>query len=204
MGSGLVWFPRLEQITPSRSQSRSKTPIQFPLRSNHGNLTIVRRSRKSRHLGSNAPWYLCQGSCNGPIKLLHVLWQSRKARNGHKRFGVSRVCVSRSPVIGRQVHFSCSDILESQDTLEHLKRCFRLVERHLVAGFVYSGEGEVAMLPDLAVFSARDHERSVAGLCKLGGVGVFDGEGGSLSAEPVTDVVCVAVDFVWSVICESE
>jgi hypothetical protein len=51
-------------------------------------------------------------------------------------------------------------------------------------------------LPDLAVFSSVDGERLVSGGGELLGVGVVQCERDGFTAEPVTDVVCVAVEEV--------
>ena len=69
-----------------------------------------------------------------------------------------------------------------------------LVKGHFVAGFVHAQEAEVAVLAHLAVLGAVDDEGRVAGGAELGRVDVVDLEGDGLAAEPVADVVGVAVD----------
>jgi len=62
-----------------------------------------------------------------------------------------------------------------------------------VAGFVYAKEAEVAVLAHFTEFGAVDYEGGVVGGAEFGAVGVVDGERDGLAAEPVADVVCVAV-----------
>ena len=64
-----------------------------------------------------------------------------------------------------------------------------------MASLVYAQEGEIAVLADLAVFGAVDGERGVACFGEGWGRGVVDGERGTLAAEPVADVVGVAVVY---------
>lgn len=59
---------------------------------------------------------------------------------------------------------------------------------------VHSQERKVAVLPHLAVLDAARHEGHVAGGGELRFMRVVHGEGDGLAAEPVADVVGVAVD----------
>ena len=86
------------------------------------------------------------------------------------------------------------DIEVIDRAVEQLQRRDRLVVGHLVARFVDAGKAEVAVLARLAVLDAVDHHGDVVGGLELGGVGEFQGEGDGLAAEPVADVVGVAVD----------
>ena len=97
-------------------------------------------------------------------------------------------------IIGRDILLPRGDVLEAEHALEHLEGGFGLVEGDLVAGFVDAGEGEIAVLADFAVLGAGDREGGVAGFGEVGGVGVVDAEGGGFAAEPVADVVGVAID----------
>lgn len=81
-----------------------------------------------------------------------------------------------------------------QHALEVLETGFRLVIRDLVAGLVYPGEGEVSVFTDLAVLDAVDEEGRVARGAEGSGACEVDGERDGFAAEPVADVVCVAVE----------
>jgi hypothetical protein len=81
-----------------------------------------------------------------------------------------------------------------QNALEMLQTSLGLVIRHLVPRLIYSRETEVSILPYLAVLDAVDDEGRVASGVEGGFVGVVDGEGYSFAAEPVADIVCVAVE----------
>ena len=59
--------------------------------------------------------------------------------------------------------------------------------------FVDSHEAEIPILSYFTVFFSVDDEGGVAGSAEFCAVGVVDGEGDSLAAEPVADVVGVAV-----------
>ena len=80
-----------------------------------------------------------------------------------------------------------------QHAAEELKGGHGLVVRSLVSRVVEAGEDEVAVLAHDAVLGAADDEGGVAGAAELGGVGVLDGQRHGLAAEPVADVVGVAV-----------
>ena len=54
----------------------------------------------------------------------------------------------------------------------------------------------VSVLPDLAVLGSVDGERLVSGGGELLGVSVVECERDGFSAEPVADVVCIAVEEV--------
>lgn len=73
--------------------------------------------------------------------------------------------------------------------VEDRKGGLRLVVWDLMARFVDTSEGEVAVLAHFAVFHAIVHEGLVAGSGELGRVGVVQGERDGLSAEPIADVV---------------
>ena len=62
-----------------------------------------------------------------------------------------------------------------------------------MAAFVHAQEAEVAVLAHLAVLGAVDDKGRVAGGGEFGFVSIVDGEGDGLAAEPVADVVGVAV-----------
>ena len=62
-----------------------------------------------------------------------------------------------------------------------------------MSGFVDSCKAEIAILPDLAVLDVVDHEGRVAGGVELFRVRVVDLLGDGLAAEPVADVIGVAV-----------
>lgn len=63
-----------------------------------------------------------------------------------------------------------------------------------MASFVDAGEAEISVLACLAVFSAVYDEWDVAGFRKFSLVGVGNLFGHSLTAEPIADVIGVAVD----------
>ena len=62
-----------------------------------------------------------------------------------------------------------------------------------MACFVDAHEAVIAVLAHFAVLGAVDDEGGVARGAEFGGVGVLDLEGDGLPAEPVADVVGVAV-----------
>lgn len=82
----------------------------------------------------------------------------------------------------------------TEHAAEHGERADGLVKGDFVARFVHSQEAEVAVLPHLAVLGPVDDEGRVAGGAELGRVDVVDFEGDGLAAEPVADVICVAVN----------
>ena len=82
---------------------------------------------------------------------------------------------------------------ESLDgTLEQSQSSDRLIVRDLVSSLVDAREGEVAVLPALAVLHAIDRHWCVAGLAELLRVRVVQVERDGLAAEPVADVVGVS------------
>ena len=52
----------------------------------------------------------------------------------------------------------------------------------------------IAVLPDLTVFGAIDHERLVASSRELLSVGVVDLERDGLATEPVADIISITVE----------
>lgn len=66
------------------------------------------------------------------------------------------------------------NIDSAQHTLEHGQGCCWLVVWDLVAGFVYSGKGKVAVLSGLAVLLAIQHVCLVAGSSEVCLVGVVE------------------------------
>ena len=93
----------------------------------------------------------------------------------------------------RQPFLSISQHPVIQRSLEHGQAGLGLIEGNLMSGFVDPREAEIAILPDLAVFDVVDDEGRVAGCVELLGVRVVDLLGDGLAAEPVADVVGVAV-----------
>ena len=86
------------------------------------------------------------------------------------------------------------DIPTKESPVEQLQRSRRLVVGDFMAGLVDTGEGEVAELAGFAELDAIDEEGRVACFAEVGAVGVVHGEGDGFAAEPVADVVCVAVN----------
>ena len=77
-------------------------------------------------------------------------------------------------------------------TLEQSQGRDRLIVRDLMSCLVDAREGEVAVLPALAVLHAIDRHWRVAGLAELLGVRVVQVEGNCLASEPVANVVGVS------------
>ena len=96
-------------------------------------------------------------------------------------------------VISGERTAAVGDGLVGEHAAEHLEGGARLVVGDFVAGFVDAHEGEVASLADLAELGAVDGEGDVAGSAELGCVRVVESDGDRFAAEPVADVVGVAV-----------
>ena len=62
-----------------------------------------------------------------------------------------------------------------------------------MARFVNSHEAEISILSYFSVFFTVNDEGGVVGSAEFCAVGVVDGEGDGLAAEPVADVVGIAV-----------
>lgn len=99
-----------------------------------------------------------------------------------------------SDIIRADLDLATGDIPAVQSAVEQLQRRDGLVKRHFVTGLVDPGEGEVAVLAGLAVLDAVDEQGGVAGFAELGGVRVVRRERDRLAAEPVADVIRVAID----------
>lgn len=69
-----------------------------------------------------------------------------------------------------------------------------LIKRHLMASLVDPREGEVAILAGFSILGSVHGHGGVSRGPELVSVRVVRGEGNGLSAKPVADVVCVAVD----------
>lgn len=81
-----------------------------------------------------------------------------------------------------------------QRAIEKLQRRHGLVVRDLVAGLVNARKGEIAVLARLPVLDPVDQQGRVPGCGKLLAVDVLGCERDGFAAEPVADVVCIAVD----------
>lgn len=99
-----------------------------------------------------------------------------------------------SRIVRADLDLATGDIPAVQSAVEQLQRRDGLVKRHFVTGLVDSGEGEVAILAGLAVLDAVDEQGGVAGFAELVGVRVVRRERDGLAAEPVADVIRIAVD----------
>lgn len=86
------------------------------------------------------------------------------------------------------------DIHSLQSAIKQLQGSSRLVIRHLMAGLIDPGEGEITDLSRLAQLGPIDDERHIAGLAEAGRGRIVGGEGDGLPPEPITDVVGVAID----------
>lgn len=82
----------------------------------------------------------------------------------------------------------------TQSPPESLERSLGLVVRHLVPGIVHAQKGKLAVLAHFAVLLAVNDEGGVAGRRKSFHVGVVERKAEGFAAEPVADVVGVAVD----------
>jgi hypothetical protein len=76
--------------------------------------------------------------------------------------------------------------------VEQGKCSLRLIVRDFVTSLVDAEEAQVAILAHFAILGAVDGEGFVAGCGEFGAVGVVEGEGDCLAAEPVADVIGVA------------
>jgi len=118
----------------------------------------------------------------------------RDRRQGHVRLRVRRLRGTVGPVVRPDLGRPRGNVPPEERPVEDLQRRDGLVVRHLVARLVDTGEGEVAVLARLAVLDAVDDQGRVARGAELGRVFVVGGQGDGLAAEPVADVVGVAVD----------
>ena len=118
----------------------------------------------------------------------------RQRRNRHIGFRGRRVGRPVRRVGTRHGHLARREVHVAEDAAEGGERADGLVKGDLVAGFVHAQEAEVAVLAHLAVLGPVDDEGGVAGRAELGRVDVVELEGDGLAAEPVADVVRVAVD----------
>lgn len=93
-------------------------------------------------------------------------------------------------------HSAVGDVDVVDGAVEQGESGLGLVVRDFVAGFVDAREAEVAVFLRLAVLDAVIREGDVAGGGELGRVGVVERVGDRFAAEPVADVVRVAVEKV--------
>lgn len=77
---------------------------------------------------------------------------------------------------------------------EKLQRSLGLVVWHLMSSLVDAREGEIAILPYLAILGAVDEEGGVACSVELRCVRVVDLFGDCFATKPIADVVSIAVD----------
>lgn len=104
-----------------------------------------------------------------------------------------RIHLTLCPIRPRQRLRSRRDIHLPQHPPEKLQTRLGLVKGHLVPGLVDAREAEVAVLAHLAVLGPADGEGHVARGREAGLVGVVERVGDGLAAEPVADVIGVAV-----------
>lgn len=109
---------------------------------------------------------------------------------------MSRLGVTLGAQLGGDLLCAVGEVEARERALEHGQRGLGLVEGDLVACLVDAEEAEVPVLPDFTVFRSVDGEGLVSGGGELLGVRVVQCERDGFSAEPVTDVVCVAVEEV--------
>lgn len=105
-----------------------------------------------------------------------------------------RVRIAIGTVHARQLLTARGYIPIAQHPPEELQAGQRLVKGHLMPGLVDPQETEVAVLPHLTIFVAVDDEGGIPGGGEFRFVGVIHREGDGLAAEPVADVVGVAVE----------
>ena len=98
--------------------------------------------------------------------------------------------------VSRHGHCTIGDVDVVDSAVEQGEGGLRLVIGDFVAGFVDAREAEVAVLLRLAVLDAVVREGDVTGGGELSRVGVVERVGDCLAAEPVADVVRVAVEKV--------
>ena len=122
----------------------------------------------------------------------------RHRRNRHIRFRRRRVGRPVGLVAARHRHLARRQVHVAEHAAEGGERTDGLVKGDFVAGLVHPQEAEVAVLAHLAKLGPVDDKGRVARGAELGRVDVVDLEGDGLAAEPVTDVVCVAVDQRYS------
>jgi hypothetical protein len=105
-----------------------------------------------------------------------------------------RLCCAVRAVVIRNHFAAIRDNQLGQHSPEVLQTGYRLVVRRLVTCLIQPREREVAILAGLTVLCTINQEGGVARSAELLGVCVVDGEGDGLTAKPVANVVCVAVD----------
>ena len=118
----------------------------------------------------------------------------RHRRNRHVRLRRRRVGRPVRLVAARHHHLARRHVHVPEHAAEGGKRAHGLVKGHFVARFVHPQEAEVAVLAHLAELGSVDDEGRVARGAELGRVDVIHLEGDRLAAEPIADVVCVAID----------
>lgn len=79
-------------------------------------------------------------------------------------------------------------------TSEMLQTSFRLIIWHFVSGLIHPREAKIAILAHLAVLDAVNKKGRVARGAEGLGVREVGSEGYGFAAEPVADVICVAVE----------
>ena len=124
----------------------------------------------------------------------HLRGTRSRARQRHVRIRVRRLCCPIGDVVWTNLLRPRRDVKHIDRAIENRKRRDRLIERHFVPALVDAGEGEVPVLARLAVLDSVDQHWGITRSVELGLVGVVRGETDRLAAEPVADVVGVAVD----------
>lgn len=118
----------------------------------------------------------------------------RGARERDERLRMGRLRLAVRYVRRGNLSLARGDIPTIQHAFEEREAGAGLVEGDLVAGLVDAEEVEVAVLAHGAVLGAVDDEGDVSRFRKLGRVGEVELVGDGLAAEPVADVVGVAVE----------
>ena len=104
-----------------------------------------------------------------------------------------RLGPSRARVL-LQLLLSLGQFPPIQRTIKQLQRSLWLIVRHLMTSLIDTGKREITIFPRLTILNTIDEEGRISRLLELLAVLVLCREGDGLAAEPVADVICVAVD----------
>ena len=144
---------------------------------------------------------------NFPLKYVQFLvYQTRvRPRTGagagtgtrcgrRRRLGMRGLRLPIRSIVLINLNRALSNIPSIERPVKQLQGRDGLIKRHLMASLVDPREGEVAILAGFSILDSVHGHGGVSRGPELVSVRVVRGEGNGLSAKPVADVVCVAVD----------
>lgn len=138
--------------------------------------------------------------------VLYLVYQTRvRVRTGagagtgtrggrRRRLSMSSLCLPIRSIVLINLNRALSDIPPIKRPVKQLQSRDGLIKRHLMTSLVDPREREVAILAGFSILDSVHGHGGVSRGAELVSVRVVRGEGNSLSAKPVADIVCVAVD----------